>query len=133
MVRRGILRGHPTDQSRRAVAAPPGGGGVLCKHVRVHDYLRALPEHPSGVAVPVGPMLGLAGPGLPSGGGGGCDVLAALGVQSRRCAPRPPRPYGARLRVSRPALPPPSRAAGPAALWPALLAQPPPPFAPPVP
>ena len=25
----------------------PGGGGVLCRHARVHDYGRALPEHPT--------------------------------------------------------------------------------------
>ena len=72
-LRRGILRAFCDVQSGRGDVVPTcwGGGGVPCRHVRVHDCGRALPEHPSGVAVPVGPTSGRAGPGPPSWGGGG--------------------------------------------------------------
>ena len=88
MVPRGILLGLSAEQSKRAGAAPLGGGGVLCRHARVHDYGRSLPEHPSGVALPLGPVPGRAGPGPPQGGGGGGGTsLHPLG--SGRGAPPP--------------------------------------------
>ena len=117
-MRRGILRGHCAEQSRRACAAPHRGGGVLCRHARV-------PEHPSGVAVPLGPMLGRAGPGSLSGGGASSRVggsgrgapppfpgehtgrAAACRVRPCPvpCASRAPLPYGWHCRSSAP--PPP--------------------------
>ena len=36
--------------------SPPSGGGG-CRHDRVHDRGRALPEHYSGVALPLGLVI----------------------------------------------------------------------------
>ena len=91
-----------TALSRAGGPAPHhlGGGGGPCKHARVHDYGRALPEHPSGVAVPLGPFLGRAGPGPPLGGGGGGTSSRPLG--SGRGAPLPfPRAHTARAAARR--------------------------------
>ena len=45
-------------------------GGLPSRHVRVHDFGRALPKHPPGVAAPLRPAPGRARPGpLPGGGG----------------------------------------------------------------
>ena len=70
MVRRGILLGYCAEQSKGPARHHRGGGGVPCRHAWVHDYGRALPEHPSGVAVPLGLLPGRAGPGPTLGGGG---------------------------------------------------------------
>ena len=53
------------------------GGAVLCRRDRVHDCGRALPKHPSGVAVPLASASGRAGPGPLSYGGGGDDLAAS--------------------------------------------------------
>ena len=58
---------------------PGGGGEVPCRHTRVHDCGCALPEHPCGVAVPLGSASGRT-PAPPSCGGGGGYDLATSGV-----------------------------------------------------
>ena len=128
MVRRGIVLGHCAEHSRRA--GP--GGGVLCRQARVHDCGRALPVHPSGVAVPLAPLLGCAGPGSPleGGGGGGRPRVPWGPVAPLR--PLPPRPYRACRRPPRPVLPRLVRATGLAAPQPAPSVYPPP-FAPSLP
>ena len=109
-LRRVILRDFCAVQSRRADAAPTRwGGGVPCRHVRVHICGRALPGHPSGVAVPLGPASGRAGPGPPSWGGGGMTSRppgSDLGAPLRA----PPRLHRGRRRASRCVPPCPLRA-----------------------
>ena len=70
MSRRVILLAVIHCAEREGDAVPTCRGGVPCRHDQVHDCGRALPEHPSGVAVPLGPALGRARPGPLSWGGG---------------------------------------------------------------
>ena len=49
---------YPPRGACQASPCPTGGKGVPCRHDRVHDRGRALPEHLSGVAVPLGPLMG---------------------------------------------------------------------------
>ena len=72
-LRRVILCDFSAVQSRRADAALTrwGGGGDTVQAHPGPRLSRALPEQPSGAAVPLGPASGRSGPGPPSPGGGG--------------------------------------------------------------
>ena len=58
------------------------GWGVPCRHVRVNDRGHVLPEHSSGLAVPLGPASGRSGPGPSSWGGGGLCPRDSGGLMS---------------------------------------------------
>ena len=114
------------EQEGRRHTSRWGGGGVPRSHVRVHDCGRALPEHPSGVAVPLGPASGRAGPGQPTGGGASSSRPRVLTAALRSLSPVPTllcvaASHAAHCHVPR-------APAGPSALRPVLWAQPPPPL-----
>ena len=70
MSRRVILLAVFAVESERAKPYLPVGGGVPCRHDRVHDCGRALPEHPSGVALPLRRASGRCRAGPATVGGG---------------------------------------------------------------
>ena len=56
---------HSAERAKRPSASAGGeGGGVPFRHHRVHGRGRALPEHLSGVAVPLGLVVGCSWRGL---------------------------------------------------------------------
>ena len=82
---RGILRGRYAKQSRRAGAPPTLGGGHSAGTPGSTTTAAPCLKHPSGLAVPLGPLLGHVGPGSLLGGRGA--VLVSPG--SCRGAPPP--------------------------------------------